>query len=335
MSNIWSYTKLNTIKQCPRWGYKRFYEKAVPLNFEVEEFQRGTEFHELIQDYMTGRITDTDDIPDRIKPQLDALRNEYTNLTPEYKLSVDLYDIVLTGKIDLYTEGVIMEIKNYPLNPVEQVEFYLSLVYLNNENKIPHKIITITPIKVSSESYDYDQQENVFRRTMRRIAEIEEKIEILRNTPQVGAHCYYCPYREDCPGLKVRRDLKFIIESKDGQLLATHIFKLEQKVNELKKIAKEFVSNGIPVRFGNYGYDYSYYEEIEGYDPSIVVYLTQKGVNPFEIKYPRWKKPKKLFNLNKEVLEALIKEDEKIAQFVNFSVKSVFRGQKIDEKQDQ
>jgi len=331
----WSFSKYNAFKTCLRWGFKRYIENEPPQGFEPREFEKGTEFQDHVQGYLS-RTTDFLDINvyDNVSEAIERIRNEYTDLISEYKVEQEFYDIAIVGKLDLYseTQNTVIEIKSYPVLPKEQLEFYAALLYPTTKQDL--RVIVITPTKVLSEYWGTELQEEALRKTMKRIADIEKQIEELGSIPRIGAHCYYCQYKNSCEGLSVRKDIKYILEKQDGELLARIIFKLENRVSEYKEIAKEFAKSDIPVQFGNYRYDFIYYEEVEDYDPAIVNFLTEKGINPFEILLPRWKKPKKLFSINKQVLNDLAKTFEEIAQFVSFKIGSTFRGSKTQQKEE-
>jgi len=330
MQMQWSYSKYRSAKSCGRQFYKKYIEKAPAENLLPEEFQKGSEFHEQVERYLLGHINEVNNVMPKVKENLEFLRR--FKFEDEKQFTIDLEDISISGVIDLMSvkdkEALIVELKSFPIyrNIVaeveEQVDFYVALLYPSGYDIITTMVIT--PVDVDTHSVEVEGQELALKRVLRRIRMVERMIEQENFAPTPGGHCVYCSYRRLCPVFE-----KLEIDINNGEEVAKKIFKLENELKELKNIAKDLVNNGISVGFSDYAYEYVYYDEVTDYDPKIIDYLRERGVDPFNIKLKNWRTVKKLFNINKNVLNDLIKNGlEELAQFVDIEVKSYFAGRK-------
>lgn len=363
---IWSFTKINLYKDCPRQFYKRYIKKDPVENGVPDLYRGGLEFHELMAIFYTDGVVPEEldlyvvqklkELYNRanvIKENGGDVRIEEVFYLNERMERIDEEDIDFKAEVDkegnrIWFMGVpdlvtlndniliVIEYKHGWRWQVEeeQILTYMYPYYSGQETLIG---ITATPKNYLYKEFQDDDIFDNMRRIYRRVETIERDIEKRKKMregfkPNPGSACLTCQYRESCKGLKQNKQIREYLDNPEG--LAEAIMGLELKLKELKEIGKEVARRTMApllTKDKRYAYNFWLTEKIEGDEFEIFDYVVKKGLNPFNIQAPGWRKPKSLFKLDGRVLKQVdrkLKLD--LANLVEVKVEPRFYGRRYE-----
>lgn len=336
-----SFTKLKSLYECPLSWYKKYVLNKEPENDIAEEFKVGREFHFLIERIFEGhglKREYTEDLA-KINPELadtvEELALTADEVLIEKKIEKEINGTIVKGVPDvvLIFEDYIEIIDIKPLLLWKSMKFenldkftqiqLMFYAWLLSENYPEHAIIVSVLSYISPIPYLrwMASKENIekFQRALLKEIDYANKtfVDYLEHgfEARPGAWCAFCRYKMSCPS-------EYKID--DFQSVANELRKLEEKVEELRKIVKDYTrQTGKPLRVGNYEYGWFDTIRTEVDNIRLLNYMIDNGIDF-----------KQFFKANIQAIIQLAKQNEEIANFVFQDVVWQFRGKKIKEKEE-
>ncbi len=321
---IWSFSKIKAFENCQRMFIKKYIEKAAVENEESEILKDGAKFHEESELFYEQGIKPkrmSDWVADKLRAVFSEIKaggyevykEQMFYLTDDMRVVTSPVgeEVWFMGVADLVSyndeELVVIEYKSGRREVSEEQVILYAMAFYNGQERI--RGFTVTPFDFIEVRLDPNEVIDMVLKIKKRIDKIERELNIINEWGEIkanpGSSCLFCQWRESCPALKVRADIKEIVDKGEVNKLADMILGLELKLEELKGLAKSIVEmrgEHISTSDGTYGYGFKLSENII-VDPLEVVRLCKdKGINPFEVMVPGAKKPKSLLKVDTQAL---------------------------------
>ncbi len=327
-----SFTKLKSLYECPRQWQMRYILNAEKENDIAEEFKRGKEVHALVESAILHKDpTLVEEINPKLVVYLDDLikknnfiwiENRFEKEIGEFKV-VGFPDIVAVGDkevrvIDIKSQLLDQKLKFSELDKFTQIQlmFYAWLVsekYPNHAIKVgviswignfPFAEFDVYPMDIMRFQRKLKIELDYAKRTLGEYAEFGFQA-------RPGSWCAYCQYKMSCPS-------EYKIE--DIQSVAGELRKLEEKVEELKKVLKNYTKEtGKIIQVGDYEYGWFETQETEIIQiDALIDYLIQRGMNITEFLKPDIRK-----------IISMSRKDHNLLNFLYYNFAYHFRGRKI------